>query len=167
MSIEHAPWSPAPEMVARCDGVRSHIFLALLEGLRGVYDGGARGAVDQYEHSLQCASRAARDGVDDELVAVALLHDCFRVLAPAAHGEALALAIGDRLSRDRAAVLYNHSAWQHDAVHGTACAAKFATLRWYPDACRLGAWDAASFDPGYESLPVGMFIPGLRRLLDS
>lgn len=146
--------------------VRSAYFLGLVNDLRHVHDAGARACVDQREHSVQCATRAVLDGADDEMVVVALLHDAFRVLAPATHGEALAEAIGDRLSPGRAEVLRHHSVWQHDAVHGTRRAEAFAGEAWYADACALGRWDADAFEVGYPSLALPWFTERVRALLD-
>lgn len=145
---------------------RADLFLLLLGQLSEVYDAGDRGAVDQLHHCLQTATRAGHAGADDELVAVALLHDVFRVIAPASHGEALSEAIGDRLTHDRVQVVRYHSVWQHDALHATTRAAVFGAESWYADACRLGEWDAASFDAAYPSRTLGSFVPLLRQLLD-
>ncbi len=43
--------------------------------------------VDRFEHSLQTATRALRDGADEEMVVCALLHDIGDDLAPANHAE--------------------------------------------------------------------------------
>ena len=43
--------------------------------------------VTRKEHSLQSATRAHRDGRDEEYVVAALLHDVGDVLAPHTHGE--------------------------------------------------------------------------------
>lgn len=146
--------------------LRSAYFLGLVDDLRHVRDGGARACVDQREHSVQCATRAVLDGADDELVCVALLHDAFRVVAPATHGEALAEAIGDRLTPGRVAVLRHHSAWQHDALNGTRRAEAYIHRGWYADGCALGRWDAASFEAGYPALPLSWFADRVRALLD-
>ena len=60
--------------------------------------------VARLEHSLQCASRAYRDGgscVSEELVAVALLHDIGDLLAPNNHS-GLAAAILKPYASDEA-----------------------------------------------------------------
>src|ERR1700693_3528470 len=43
--------------------------------------------VSRLEHSLQAATRALRDGADEELVAAALIHDVGEELAPYNHAE--------------------------------------------------------------------------------
>ncbi len=49
--------------------------------------------VDRLEHSLQSATRAYRDGADEEMVVAALLHDIDDLLAPHSHGELAALLL--------------------------------------------------------------------------
>src|ERR1700733_14832370 len=58
--------------------------LQQLEVLRGSYGGYQ---VDRYQHSLQAATRAHRDGASEELVVAALLHDIGDLLALFNHGE--------------------------------------------------------------------------------
>lgn len=49
--------------------------------------------VDRYEHSLQSATRAYRDGADEEVIVAALLHDLGDTLAPENHSEMAAAII--------------------------------------------------------------------------
>ncbi len=44
-------------------------------------------AISRQQHALQTATRALRDGADEELVVAALLHDLGDALAPHNHGE--------------------------------------------------------------------------------
>lgn len=147
---------------------RTAAYLHLLNNLTAVHDPHpGRGTVDQLTHSCQTATRATHAGADDHMVTVALLHDCFRVLAPATHAATAAAALADRLTPGRAAVLGTHSTWQHDATHGTRDAARWhAGQPWYADAEQLAGWDAASFDPTYPTLPLHTFVPLLERVLD-
>ncbi|MGN6378498.1 MAG: HD domain-containing protein, partial [Gaiellales bacterium] len=59
-------------------------LLAALEGLKESYAGYQ---VNRYEHSLQSATHALRDGKSEEYVVAALLHDLGDELAPWTHGE--------------------------------------------------------------------------------
>ena len=43
--------------------------------------------VDLHEHSIQTATRALRDGADDETVICGLLHDIGELMVPICHGE--------------------------------------------------------------------------------
>jgi len=62
-------------------------LLRALDGLKGSFDGYQ---VSRYEHSLQAATRAHRDGRDEEYVVATLLHDIGDELAPYTHGEMVA-----------------------------------------------------------------------------
>ena len=64
-------------------------LLGLLKSMQGPTFGYQ---VDRYEHSLQTATRALRDGADEEMVVAALLHDIGDALAPDNHSE-LAAAV--------------------------------------------------------------------------
>ena len=64
--------------------------LELLVGDTGGY------AVDRLTHSLQTASRAQRDGRDDEYVVCALLHDIGDTLACTNHAQLAATILGRR-----------------------------------------------------------------------
>ena len=55
-----------------------------LQILQGDYGGFP---VDRYTHSLQTATRALRDGRDEEYVVCALMHDTGDILGPANHAE--------------------------------------------------------------------------------
>ena len=65
----------------------------VLDQLRGLERSFGGYQVDRLEHSLQCASRAYRDGASEEMVAVALLHDIGDLLAPHSHSEPAAVIL--------------------------------------------------------------------------
>ena len=64
----------------------------VLAAVRDLHGGVQGYAVTRYEHSLQSATRALRDGRDEEYVVMALVHDVGDSLAPWTHSE-LAAAI--------------------------------------------------------------------------
>ncbi len=59
----------------------------VLDALRLLDEGTEGYAVSRLEHSLQSATRASKDGRDDDYVAMCLLHDIGDTLAPRNHGE--------------------------------------------------------------------------------
>ena len=65
-------------------------ILEQMEHLRNDYGGFP---VDRLEHSVQTATRAERDGRDDEYVLCALLHDLGDPLAPFNHPEIAAAIV--------------------------------------------------------------------------
>ena len=142
-------------------------LLRLLQTLRGDRLGYQ---VDRYTHSLQTATRAERDGADDETVVCALLHDIGDVLAPDNHG-AVAAAILRPFVNDRNHwVVRHHGLFQgyyHFHHHGRDRNAR-DRHRHHPhyracvDFCER--WDQRSFDPRYDTLPLAHFEPLLRRV---
>ena len=145
---------------------RARSLQDLLYGLDAVRDSTpGRDAVTSLEHSLQVATLAAKAGADPELCAVALLHDVFHSVATTTHGEALALALRDRLTCDRFEILWHHTAWQHDAIHHTSRQMTYYDQSWFTDACRLGKWDACSFDPHAEIFPFSVLWQPVLLLL--
>ena len=78
---------------------QSHVpdrVLGLLGDLRQDYGGFP---VDRLEHSLQTATRAERDGRDDEYVLCALLHDIGDTLSPFNHPAVAAAIVQPFVSR--------------------------------------------------------------------
>ena len=57
--------------------VAEHL-LAMVKGLDGITDGFS---VNQMEHALQTATRAERDGADEEVIVAALLHDVGKLIS--------------------------------------------------------------------------------------
>ena len=143
-------------------------LIALLQEMRGDKLGYQ---VDRYTHSLQTASRAERDGADEETVVCALLHDIGDVVAPDNHSEVAAAILRPFVSERNHWVVRHHGLFQgyyyfhhsggdrnarqrcRDNPHYQACV----------DFCQR--WDQQSFDPAYDTLPLEHFEPMLRRVL--
>ncbi|MDP6566501.1 MAG: HD domain-containing protein [Alphaproteobacteria bacterium] len=126
--------------------------------------------VSRLEHSLQTASRAERDGADREMVVTALLHDIGDGLAPWNHG-ALAAAILQPYVREECVwIAAHHGIFQkyYYAHHLDGDRHQRERHRDHPhyEACRhfCEAWDQASFDPDYDTLPLEHFAPVVRQL---
>ncbi len=126
--------------------------------------------VDRFEHSLQCATRAYRDGASEELVVVALLHDIGDLLAPQNHGEMAASILKPYVSEESCWILKQHGIFQsyyyahhlggdrnaRDQFRGHPFF--YATVRFCDN------WDQPSFDPNYNTLPLPTFEPMVRRV---
>jgi predicted HD phosphohydrolase len=65
-------------------------------------------AVDTRTHSLQTASRALRDGANEETVVAALLHDIGESLSPHNHSEIAAPILRPYVTASTAWVLLHH-----------------------------------------------------------
>src|SRR5262249_54758563 len=68
--------------------------------------------VDRLQHSLQAATRALRDGRDDEYVVCALLHDIGESLGPFNHGEVAAAILKPFVSEANHWTLEHHPVFQ-------------------------------------------------------
>src|SRR5579862_4442120 len=80
--------------------------LRLLEGDCGGF------AVDRLEHSLQAATLAHRDGMEEEYVVCALLHDMGDILASANHAELGATVLRPFVSEENWWMLHHHGIFQ-------------------------------------------------------
>ena len=126
--------------------------------------------VTRYEHSLQVASRAWRDGADDELVVAALLHDIGDDLAPYNHSEVAAAVLRPYVRAEVTWIVEQHGIFQsyyyaHHHGKNRNLRDQFRDHRWYT-ACAsfCERWDQTSFDPDYASEPLSRFEPLLREI---
>jgi predicted HD phosphohydrolase len=124
-----------------------------------------RSRVPAIGHALQCATRAERAGQGPHHVVMALVHDAARPLNEVWHGEVIAEIMRDRIDPDCYEALRHHGAFQADIIRGTDVTERWREERWYPTARALAGWDAASFDPRYETPPLEYFLPALRAVL--
>jgi predicted HD phosphohydrolase len=131
--------------------------------------------VTELEHSLQCASRAQRDGKEDEYVAMALLHDVVFPIAPHSHGLAAAAVFRPFLDERLCWILEKHEIFQayytnhleHNDWDPNA-RDKYRDSEYYDDCVEFcEKYDEPSFDPAYESMPLSDFEPILRRVFSS
>jgi predicted HD phosphohydrolase len=142
--------------------------LNALEGLRGSLAGYQ---VSRYEHSLQSATRALRDGRDEEYVVAALLHDIGDELAPLTHGEMMGAVLRPFVRPEIVWIVKHHGVFQlyyyghHVGVDRNA-RDRFRDSPWF-DACAefCELYDQNCFDPAYASEPIETFVPMVRRVL--
>lgn len=125
-----------------------------------------------FEHSLQTATRAHKDGADEESVVVALLHDVGEAVFGANHGETIAAMLRPFVSEQNYFVLKYHDLFQgyHYAHHFGLDRNARDKLNDSPhySACVhfVGKWDQMAFDPAYKSLPLMFFEPMVKRILE-
>ena len=145
------------------DRVMTH--LKLLQGDFGGF------AVDRFEHSLQTATRAHKDGKDDEYVMCALLHDIGDLLGTFNHAELGAAILKPFISDANHFMLQNHGIFQgyyffhHIGLDRDAREAfrGHEHFEYTAQFCHL--YDQSAFDPNYESMPLEAFEPMLRKLM--
>lgn len=145
------------------DRVLKHLML--LEGDHGGFP------VCRLQHSLQCATRAYRDGRPETYVTMALLHDIGDLLGTFDHPAVAAAIIKPFVTEEEHWICAHHGAFQgyyyfhflgqdrevrerhRGSPHFEACA----------HFCEK--YDQNSFDPDYESLPIEFFEPIVRRVM--
>ncbi|MBI3286191.1 MAG: HD domain-containing protein [Burkholderiales bacterium] len=138
--------------------------LQLLAGEHGGFP------VDRYTHSLQTATRALRDGRDDEYVCCALLHDIGDTLGAYNHAEIAAAILRPFVSAENLWMVQHHSICQAYYFYQQLGLDRNSReqFREHPhfkrtvEFCTL--YDNPSFDPHAETFPIAEFEPMLRRL---
>ena len=145
------------------DRVIAH--LKLLEGDYGGFP------VDRCTHSLQTATRALRDGRDEEYVVVALLHDIGDTLGAFNHPDIAAAILKPFVSEPNLWMVQHHGIFQgHYFFHHLGMDRDMRDrYRGHPhydrtaEFCEL--YDAPAFNPHGETLPISEFEPMIRRLM--
>ena len=126
--------------------------------------------VTRLQHSLQTATRALRDGADDELVLAALLHDIGDEIAPYNHSEMAAAIVRPYVRPEVAWIVEQHGLFQnyyyvHHLGGDRHARDRLREHPWYAACAHFcAAWDQCSFDPDYPSESLEFFTPLVRRI---
>jgi predicted HD phosphohydrolase len=142
-------------------------LVAHLKVLEGDYGGFP---VDRYTHSLQTATRALRDGRDDEYVACALFHDIGDTLGTFNHFDVAAAILKPFVSAENLWMVQHHGIFQgyyffHHIGLDRHLRDQFKDHEHYErtaEFCEL--YDNPAFDPKAETLPMSEFEPIVRRV---
>lgn len=126
--------------------------------------------VNRLQHSLQTATRALRDGADEEMVVAALLHDIGDELAPRNHAALAASILKPYVSERTHWIVEHHDVFQGKYFYDKLdrdpdTREKYRGHKWFDDCetfCR--DWDCPSFDRAYDTLPLEHFEPMVRRI---
>jgi predicted HD phosphohydrolase len=141
--------------------------LRILAGDTGGY------AVDRLTHSLQTATRAQRDGRDDEYVVCALLHDIGDTLACMNHADLAATILEPFVSEKNLWIVRQHAIFQgyyffHHLGLDQNMRDRFRDHEWFRDCAEFcEKYDQNSFDPNYDTLSLEAFEPAVRELFSS
>ena len=159
------------ELLAKAeDELAAGVADRVLEQLRALKSSFGGYKVDRLEHSLQCATRARRDGADEETIAAALLHDIGDLLAPHNHSEVAAAVLRPYVSEKTYWILRQHGLFQmyyyaHHTGGDRNVRDRYRDHPYYDATVEFcEKWDQSSFDPEYESDPLESFEPLVRRL---
>jgi predicted HD phosphohydrolase len=143
-------------------------LLAMLQRL-----GGDKGGykIDRLQHSLQTATRAMRDGADEEMIVVALLHDIGDILAPENHSDLAAAVLQPYVSKDNHWLVRHHGIfqgyyfWHHYGMDRNAREQYRGHPMFERTAMFCENWDQTSFDPDYDTAPLAQFEPMVRLII--
>ena len=137
-------------------------ILAHLDLLRGDTGGFA---VDRFTHSIQTATRAHRDGKDEEYVVCALLHDIGDTIASANHADLAATMLEPFVSEKNYWIVKHHGIFQgyyffeHLGLDKNM-RDQFKGHEFWNDCAEFcSKYDQNSFDPEYENMDIKEFIP--------
>ena len=147
-------------------GTADRLLTALVEldeGLSGYQ-------ITRLGHSLQCATRAWRDGADIDWVVSVLLHDIGDIYAPYNHDEYAATILKPFVREQCRWVVEKHGDFQlaYFGAHVGADPNKrdaYKDHKYYDD-CKgfCEHWDQTSFDPAYDTLDIEFFRDMVREV---
>ncbi len=126
--------------------------------------------ITRLEHSLQSATRAHRDGRDEDYVVMALLHDIGDGVAPMNHSELAGSILRPYVSEELYWMVRHHGMFQ--AYYFAHHLGMDRNLRdRHRDSPHFDAtvefcekYDQNCFDPDYEYLPLEFFEPMVTRI---
>jgi len=128
--------------------------------------------VSRLEHSLQTATRAERDGRDDEYVLCALIHDIGDTLAPYNHPEIGAAIVKPFVSEANHWMVAHHGIfqgyyfWHHIGLDKDARDAYVDSPYYGYTEEFCAKYDQTAFDADYVSNPLEHYEPLIRQFFD-
>ena len=126
--------------------------------------------ISRLEHSLQSATRAYKNGEDEEMVVAALLHDIGDELAPMNHSEYAATILKPYVSERTHWIIEKHGEFQmyyyaHHLGGDRNKRDQYKNHKYYQDTIDFcEKYDQNSFDPNYKSLPLEFFKPMVKKV---
>ncbi|WP_417595650.1 HD domain-containing protein [Parasphingorhabdus sp.] len=145
------------------DRVLDH--LRLLDGDFGGFP------IDRMQHSLQTATRAHRDGRDEEYVVMALLHDIGDTLGTYNHPDIAAAILKPFVSEKNHWITEKHGIFQgyyffHYLGQDRDMREQYRGHEHFEDCAEFCAkYDQTAFDAHYDTAPLEFFEPMVRRIM--
>ena len=142
-------------------------ILNFLKTLDGSLDGYQ---ITRLEHSLQTATRATKDGANEEMVVAALMHDIGDGLATFNHSQFAASVLRPYVSEKIYWIIKHHGLFQtyyynHHLGKDRNVRETYKDSPYYQDTINFcEKWDQVSFDPNYENYTLEYFEPMVRRV---
>jgi len=142
----------------------------LIQGLRRLGNSLEGYRVSRLTHCLQTATRAERDGADEEMIVAALLHDIGDDLAPHNHASLAASVVQFYVRPQITWIVEQHGLFQlyyygHHLGKDRNARERLREHPWFAS-CEAFCenWDQSSFDPDYATEDLAHFTPLLRNI---
>jgi predicted HD phosphohydrolase len=122
---------------------------------------------------LQTATRAHRDGRDEEYVVCALIHDIGDTLGPLNHSDIAAALLKPFVSEQNLFMVDKHAIFQGYYFFeylglDKNLRERFRGHEWFDYTAEFcEKYDQSSFDPDYDSMPLEEFTPMVERVFRS
>jgi len=161
-------WAKIVPQLEITQGLVAERVIGLMHDLR--FDHGGF-PVDRLEHSLQTATRAERDGRDDEYVLCALLHDIGDTLSPYNHPDIAAGILKPFVSEANHFMVEQHGVFQgyyfwHHIGMDRDSRERFRDSPYFEYTEEFCAkYDQTAFDADYASNPLEHYEPLIREKL--
>ena len=163
-------WAVIGKETFKNQGRVAEQVLSMLRGLEDITDGFA---TNQLVHCLQTATRAERDGADEEVVVASLCHDIGKIVSVPNHPAIAAEILKPYVRAEVYDMIRVHQDFQgrhyyehfggdpnaRDKHREALDADTFALAERFAD-----EWDQTSFDPDYDTLPLEHFESLLRAV---
>ena len=150
----------------KADHLTNHI-LGTLKAMAGPLLGYQ---VDRFQHCLQSATRALRNGEDDEMVVAALLHDVGDPIAPENHSAVAADILRPYVSDRTHWIIRHHGLFQgyyyfHHLGADRDAREAFRDHEWFDDcAAFCEEYDQNCFERNHDTMALEEFEPMVRGL---
>lgn len=151
----------------RQGGARILEHLKLLAGDFGGFP------VDRLTHCLQTATRAQRDGRDDDYVVMALVHDIGDTLGSYNHPDIAAAILEPFVSEELHWIVKHHGIFQgynffHHLGMDRNMRDQFKGHKYFDATVEfIDKYDCPAFDPDYDALPLEHFEPMVMKLFEA
>jgi predicted HD phosphohydrolase len=155
-------WSEIIERTIEAQPRVAHQILAMVKGLSDISDGFS---VDQMQHALQTATRAERDGADEQVIVASLLHDVGKLISVPNHPKIAAEILKPYVRHEVYCMVSFHQDFQGRYYYEHL--GMDPNLReqhrgepWYDLAERFAdQYDQKAFDPQYHAESLEHFEP--------
>jgi predicted HD phosphohydrolase len=126
--------------------------------------------VSPMRHALQTATRAFREGAEDEMVVAALLHDIGDRISPHNHARVAAELLRPFVKPRTHWVVAHHAIFQgyffwHHIGKDRNARERYRGHPYFENCVQfVERWDQVSFDPAYDTMQEVDFVPMLERV---